>query len=394
MTTYFRKGKSLYSSTTNSFGTGESETITPASVTGLPTSEITLTFDKDVSGKLERIRGTITGGNFVVASGGRGVDGTTEQAHTSPTVEYVFNAADLNDMVDGFDVEHSIDGTHDATKVVAIAGAQTITGAKTFGAGLLKATSPQITTGINDSAGNEVIKTPATASAINEITVTNAASGNSPIISATGGGTDIGITLTPKGTGKVTVSANDFGLATGANVQVNGADPKRGIYVPSSGMYGATTSGAATGQYESSTNKVNVKVLDFDKDADEYACFNLPAPDYWDLGTITAAFHWTAASGATSNTVVFGLQGLCRSNDDALDTAYGTGVAAAADNLITALDEHITASTTAITLGGTPAKGCMIYFRIYRDISEDDLPADARLLGVRIKFGISQFDDQ
>ena len=119
MTNYFRKGKSLYASTSNTFSTGEGETITPASVSGLPTdTEITLTFDRvDSSGtatptKLERIIGTISGGNFVVSSGGRGADGTTEQAHTSPVVEYIFNAKDLNDMVSGFLVQHLTTGAH------------------------------------------------------------------------------------------------------------------------------------------------------------------------------------------------------------------------------------------------------------------------------------------
>ena len=46
-----RKYKSLYSSTCNTFSTGEGVTITPASVTGLPTdTEITLTFDRVDSG--------------------------------------------------------------------------------------------------------------------------------------------------------------------------------------------------------------------------------------------------------------------------------------------------------------------------------------------------------
>lgn len=64
-------------------------------------------------------------------------------------------------------------------------------------------TRPRITTSIDDSAGNEVIKTPATASAVNEITVTNAATGNAPVISATGGDSNIDLTLTPKGTGAI-----------------------------------------------------------------------------------------------------------------------------------------------------------------------------------------------
>lgn len=109
----FRKSKSLYSSTANSFGTGEAVTITPGSVAGLPTdTEIVLTFDRQVDGKLERIRGTVTGSNFVVSSGGRGEDGTTEQSHTSPIVELIPNAADINDVVDGLLVEHAQDGSH------------------------------------------------------------------------------------------------------------------------------------------------------------------------------------------------------------------------------------------------------------------------------------------
>jgi hypothetical protein len=61
---------------------------------------------------------------------------------------------------------------------------------------------------ILDSNGNESIRLTATASAVNEITVVNAATGNSPSISATGGNTDININLTPKGAGVVVVSTD------------------------------------------------------------------------------------------------------------------------------------------------------------------------------------------
>jgi len=57
---------------------------------------------------------------------------------------------------------------------------------------------------IDDANGNELIKFPSTvASAVNELTIANAATGNSPTISATGDDTNIDITLTPKGTGAV-----------------------------------------------------------------------------------------------------------------------------------------------------------------------------------------------
>lgn len=94
----------------------------------------------------------------------------------------------------------------DASLTVAgIDLAQTWTANQTFGSGILRATSPQITTGINDSNGNELFLFTATGSAVNEITVANAATTASPTISATGSDTNIGINLTPKGTGAVAV---------------------------------------------------------------------------------------------------------------------------------------------------------------------------------------------
>ena len=58
----------------------------------------------------------------------------------------------------------------------------------------------------------ELLKFVETASAVNELTVTNAATGNNPSISATGDDTNISINLVPKGTGEV--QANGSGLAT------------------------------------------------------------------------------------------------------------------------------------------------------------------------------------
>lgn len=75
----------------------------------------------------------------------------------------------------------------------------------TFGSGNLRATSPRFTTDISDSNGNELFKLTATTSAVNEFTVANAATGNSPVLSATGGDTNIGIVLTPKGSGSVDI---------------------------------------------------------------------------------------------------------------------------------------------------------------------------------------------
>jgi len=71
-------------------------------------------------------------------------------------------------------------------------------------------TSPILTTakiigGLNDSNGNELINITGITSAVNEITIANAASGSGPTVSTSGGGTNIPLNLTAKGTGRVII---------------------------------------------------------------------------------------------------------------------------------------------------------------------------------------------
>lgn len=61
---------------------------------------------------------------------------------------------------------------------------------------------------ITDTNGNELLKFIETASAVNEATVANAATGGKPSIAATGGDTNIGLLLQSKGTGQVTLVSN------------------------------------------------------------------------------------------------------------------------------------------------------------------------------------------
>lgn len=61
------------------------------------------------------------------------------------------------------------------------------------------------TLGIYDTSNNELVLFTETASAVNELTIVNAATGNNPTISATGGDTNIGITISGKGTGATTI---------------------------------------------------------------------------------------------------------------------------------------------------------------------------------------------
>ena len=90
------------------------------------------------------------------------------------------------------------------------AGDVTTTGTQTLTNKTL--TSPKIGTSILDTNGNELFLLTATGSAINELTYANAAAGNAPSFTASGGDTNISINLVPKGTG--VVQQNGATLAT------------------------------------------------------------------------------------------------------------------------------------------------------------------------------------
>ena len=90
------------------------------------------------------------------------------------------------------------------------AGDVTTTGTQTLTNKTL--TSPKIGTSILDTNGNELFILTATGSAVNELTYANAATGNAPAFTASGGDSNININLVPKGTGQV--QANGSGLAT------------------------------------------------------------------------------------------------------------------------------------------------------------------------------------
>jgi hypothetical protein len=86
----------------------------------------------------------------------------------------------------------------------------------------------------------------------------------------------------------------------------------RQIPILAGAMTPRTTNGAAAGTTETTTNKVMLSTLDFDKDTDEFAQFFFPMPKSWNEGTITAQFRWTAT---TTGNVVWGIQAVALSDD-------------------------------------------------------------------------------
>ncbi len=175
----------------------------------------------------------------------------------------------------------------------------------------------------------------------------------------------------------------DFLIQPTINSAAIRAAGKTAIPIPASAMTPNTTNGAAVGVSESTTNKVMTRSLDFDQTTQEGAQFLIPMPKSWNESTVTFQPIWTAAAGTAAQTVVWELRAVALSNDDAIDTAFGTGQTSS-DVLIATNDVHIGPESSAITIAGTPAEGDLVVFQIRRNVASDDLAADAKLLGVRL----------
>jgi len=318
------------------------------------------------------------------------------------------------------------------------AGDVTLTGTETLTNKTL--TAPKIADAgfIADANGNEQIIFQTTTSAVNELEVTNAATGNPPILGASGE-TNVDVHIKPKGTGETRIgtgaanatltssgahnlildtnSGTNSGTITitdGANGNiviapngsgvaqaVDGADNtaaikiagKETIWVPAVAMYPNTTNGCANIAQTELGNGPELKTLDFDKDSDEFAQFAVAFPKSWNEGTVTFQAFFTANTTNTGTTS-WALQGVALADDGSLNTAFGTAVAPTAKAMSgTANDLAVTAESGAVTIAGSPSTDEYVFFQISRDVSADDLTADAKLLGVKLFFTTDAAND-
>ena len=138
---------------------------------------------------------------------------------------------------------------------------------------------------------------------------------------------------------------------------------------------------------------LELKTFDFDKSSDEFAQFAIAFPKSWNEGTITFQAFFTANSTDTG-TVSWALAGVALADNDSLNTAFGTAVAPTAKaHSGTANDLDVTAESGAVTIAGSPSVDEYVFFEIFRDVSADDLDADAKLLVVKLFFTTDAAND-
>jgi len=256
---------------------------------------------------------------------------------------------------------------------VTLTGTQTLTN-KTL-------TSPAIGTKISDTNGNELLNLTATSSAVNELTLANAATGNGPILSATGE-TNVDINLNPKGTG-VLKSAT-------AAVKIAGLET---IWIPASAMYGSTTNPADAQQVETTALRPDMKVLDFDPSTAQFAQFSIAFPKSWNEGTITYQVFWTPSNTNTGN-CLFGLQGVSVADGATIDVAYNSVVAITDAGIGTVEDQQVSPVSGAVTVKDA-AVDTQTYFQLSRNAADggDTFTGDARLLGIKLFFTTDAAND-
>jgi hypothetical protein len=162
---------------------------------------------------------------------------------------------------------------------------------------------------------------------------------------------------------------------------------KESIFIPAAAMYPSTTNGcAALEQVETTALRPDLKCLDFDASSDEFAQFAVSFPKSWNEGTVTFQPFWTV-TGTNTGTVAWQLGGVAVSNDDSINTAFGTLVATTAlAHSGTSNDLMVSAESGAVTIAGSPAADDQCFFQINRDVSADAQTGDARLLGIKLFF--------
>ena len=166
---------------------------------------------------------------------------------------------------------------------------------------------------------------------------------------------------------------------------------KETIWIPSNAMTPTTTNGAERATVETTATRPDMQVLDFDKDADQFAQFSIAFPNSWNLGTVTFQAFWSGIAATTD--VDWGVQAVAMNDNQTIDVAFGTAVVVT-DNAQGAVEELlVSAESGAITIAGTPADNDLTYFQIYRDVSGDGMAGDARLHGVKIFYTTNAAND-
>ena len=200
---------------------------------------------------------------------------------------------------------------------------------------------------------------------------------------------EVSMTTLDIGGTNVTSTATELNQLDGVVAKTAG---KETIWIPANAMVPTASNGcSALTTVETTSGRPDMNVLDFDKDSDEFAQFAVAFPKSYNLGTVTFQFFWSGIAATTG--VELTLAGVAMNDNETIDVAYGTAVAVA-DAAQGAVEELLVSPESgAITIAGTMADNDLAYFRIGRDVSEDNMAGDCRLHGIKLHFTTDAAND-
>ena len=210
---------------------------------------------------------------------------------------------------------------------------------------------------IGDENGNEQIIFQTTSSAVNQFDITNAATGNAPELSATGGDTNISLKITPKGSGQVLLDGN-VGVESGLiDLKNSGSRSQIKFYCESGNAHAQTLQAAPHSEAASNT-------------------LTLPSTG-GDVNLVSTASTATLTNKTFGDNVSFGDNNITNVGDIALDSisADGTDInVAVSDN-----------SATAFTI----KQGSDAYFVVDTGNSSESVSIGTGVSGTAITLGHS-----
>lgn len=139
---------------------------------------------------------------------------------------------------------------------------------------------------------------------------------------------------------------------------------------------------ATLGQGPELGNGVNYPWASFNHTAAQRLQWAILMPADWDAGTITAIIGWTC-TGTAGGTVKWDLKGYRVGDDGTLNATLGA-LGSLTDTFIAANDRHVTAESSALTIGGS---GDYVILELTRDYGTDTDTDAARFISLRLKYG-------
>jgi len=165
---------------------------------------------------------------------------------------------------------------------------------------------------------------------------------------------------------------------------------RRSIILTAAGAITPTSGGAAKSQVDGTNH--SYYVLDFDASSDEAAYWHWTMPDSYDNGAVDITYYWEAA--ATSNDAIFCFQakGLGSNNSEDIDSALSSAVCETDTAQANAND---LASMTESGAASNFTAGEYVMFKVFRDADAggDTMSGDARLVKVKIEYGVAAESD-